>query len=245
MSLKGYWEEAVPRARKASGMEWPVPSAPLSKACSLFLGNNLGGPSCVPTVAAPGAASEVTAYSGSLCCPRGRPPVHNPLVTQALPSSWQCHLSPPTRSRGATCRLRSWGRGVCMPRPLTQAPGPDRRGYKRPTRVLWPSGRWDRGQEKGAVPPCLGRRTVSRSVFPRQRNPRGWREVLAPSCSQPHPPAHWPFPASSLVLSRKCCLGWGASGLWTRELSPDTKPASTLVLDGQPPHLQETTVCSL
>lgn len=70
MPLKGYWEEAVPRARKASGMEWPVPSARLSKACGLFLGNNLGGPSCVATVAAPGAASEVTAYSGSLCYPR-------------------------------------------------------------------------------------------------------------------------------------------------------------------------------
>lgn len=222
-------------------MEWPVPSARLFKACSLFSGNNLGGPSWVATVAAPGAASEVMAYSGSLCCPRSRPPAHNPLITQGLPSSWQCHLSPPAQSRGAACRLRSRGRGACMLRPL--APGPGRRGHKRPTRVLWPSGRWDGGRKRGLFLHAWDRGLQQVGVS-KATEPAGMAGGACPFLQSASPSARWPSPAPSLALSRKCCLGWGASGLWTRELSPDSKPASTLALDGQPPLLQEINVCS-
>ena len=55
---------------------------------SLSLGNNLGSPSSVPAEAL------------SLCCPRSRPTIRNPVITQGSPSPRQCHPSPPTRSRG-------------------------------------------------------------------------------------------------------------------------------------------------
>lgn len=53
-----------------------------------------------------------------------------------------------------------------MPRPLTQAPGPGRRGYKRPTRVLWPSGHWDRGQFLHAWDGGLQQVSVSKATEP-------------------------------------------------------------------------------
>lgn len=79
------------------------------------------------------------------------------------------------------------------------------------------------------VPPSLGRRMVSRSVFPRQQDPPGWREVPAfPAVSIPLwplslPMPPWAFPGSaawwwwgtgssyhtSNLLARD--LGWPAS----------------------------------
>lgn len=89
--------EGLPGRSHAQGQEglWngavlaSAPTLPSPPGSSLSLGKNLGSPSSVPAVMAL-----------SLCCPRSRPVIHNPVVTQGSPSPQQCHLSPHTRSRG-------------------------------------------------------------------------------------------------------------------------------------------------
>lgn len=79
------------------------------------------------------------------------------------------------------------------------------------------------------VPPSLGQRIVSRSVFPRQQDPPGWQEMPAlPAVGIPF----WPLGLTrpSLGLSWKCCLvvvghsgpgrSYHTSNLPARDLGP-------------------------